>query len=66
MSALEYTETAYYDVGIFHRPKINWTQYGNPFLEATKPATKECDFPPNLFIRQTLEKFHAIKAGFSS
>ena len=54
-----------------HRPKINWTQYGNPFLEAnispTKPPTKAFDLPPNLFFRQTLvEKFHAIKAGFSS
>ena len=54
-----------------HRPKINWTQYGNPFLEAnisaTKPATKVFDLPPNLFFRQTLvEKFHDIKAGFSS
>ena len=54
-----------------HRLKINGTLYGNPFLEAnisaTKTPTKEFDLPPNLFFRQTLvEKFHAIKAGFSS
>ena len=60
-----------YNTTYNHRPKMYWTQYGNPFLEAnisaTKPPTKAFELPPNLFFRQTLVgKFHAIKAGFSS